>query len=317
MSKSSNKLLKTLLFIGSTAGAIYLFNKHINDSSLQKNKLKIKEDSFFEWILGKIYYQKTGSGEPLLLIHDFSHCDSSYEWSKLVDSLSETHTVYTVDLLGCGRSDKPQITYTNFLYVQMITDFIRNIIGENTTIITSGFSSSLSIMSCTYDSSLIDKLIFINPTDISTNNSTCTKYAAAVKELLELPLIGAFIYNILTSRNNMDTHLTEKYVYNPFLINTDLIDTYYESAHRGNSNGRYVLSSYIANYMSANLTHGLKSINKEILIIGGEHAVDIETNISEYKKLNDKIISTIIPKTKKIPHFESPEKVLTEIKNFL
>lgn len=317
MSKSFQKFFKTLFIIGSTAGAIYCFNKHINDSAISKNKLKVKKGSFYEWKHGNIYYQKSGSGNPILLIHDFSHCGSSYEWSRIVDSLSETNTVYTIDLLGCGRSDKPQMTYTNFLYVQMITDFIKNVIGEKTTVITSGFSSSLSIMSCAYDSSIIDKLVFINPSDMASITKESTKSFRIFKELLKLPLIGTFIYNHFTSRTNIDNYLTEKYVYNPFLINTDMIDTYYEAAHRGKGNGKYVLSSHIANYMNANLAHGLKTIDQDILIIAGEHENNIETIIEQYKDITEDIQSVIIQKTKKIPHFEAPETVLEEIKSFL
>lgn len=317
MSKSSHKLFKTILLIGSAVGAIYCFNKHINDSSLSKGKLKTKKGSYYEWKHGNIYYQKSGSGNPILLIHNFSHCGSSYEWSKLVDSLSETNTVYTVDLLGCGQSDKPQMTYTNFVYVQMITDFIKNVIGEKTTVITSGFSSSLSIMSCAYDNSIIDKLVFINPSDMEELTKKSTKYSLIFKELLELPLIGTFLYNLFTSRNNIDNYLTEKDVYNPFLINTDMIDTYYEAAHRGKGNGKYVLSSHIANYMNANLAHGLKTIDKDILIIAGEHENNIETIIKQYKDIKEDIKSTFIPKTKKIPHFEAPKLVLEEIKSFI
>ena len=52
------------------------------------------------------------------------------------------HTVYTIDLLGFGRSEKPNLTYTNYLYVQLVTDFIQNIIGEKTDIIASNESIS-------------------------------------------------------------------------------------------------------------------------------------------------------------------------------
>lgn len=84
-----------------------------------------------------------GTGSPILLIHDTLPGASGYEWSKIEDELAIDHTVYTVDLLGCGRSDKSSITYTNFVYVQMISDFIKKIIGQKTDVIASGFSGSL------------------------------------------------------------------------------------------------------------------------------------------------------------------------------
>ena len=73
-------------------------------------------------VLAIFTIQKKGTGSPILLIHDALPGASGYEWSKIEDELAVDHTVYTVDLLGCGRSDKPSITYTNFVYVQMICD---------------------------------------------------------------------------------------------------------------------------------------------------------------------------------------------------
>ena len=56
---------------------------------------------------GNIYYTKCGSGKPLLLIHDLHFASSGYEWESIREQLSRSYTVYTLDLLGCGRSEKP------------------------------------------------------------------------------------------------------------------------------------------------------------------------------------------------------------------
>ena len=61
----------------------------------------------------------------MLLLHDLHCASSGREWQYIEDTLAQDHTVYTLDLLGCGRSDKPAITYTNFLYVQLIVTFIK------------------------------------------------------------------------------------------------------------------------------------------------------------------------------------------------
>lgn len=56
--------------------------------------------------------------------------------------LEKQHTVYTIDLLGCGRSEKPYLTYTNYLYVQLITDFVKEVIKDTPTVIATGSSIS-------------------------------------------------------------------------------------------------------------------------------------------------------------------------------
>lgn len=318
MSKTSNKLLKALLLVGTAASTIYLFNKYVSDFSTSKNKLLVKKDSYFNWKFGRVYYEKSGSGTPLILIHDFSHCGSSYEWSKIKDSLSESFTVYTIDLLGCGRSDKPQINYTNFIYVQLINDFIKEVVKEdNISMIASGFSTSIAIMTSVYVQKSINKLILINPTSISSLSGECTQSEKLCKKILELPLLGTFIYNLLTTKYQLDKEITENMIHNPFLIDHDMIDTYYEAAHRGKGNGKYILSSYISKYMNANISHGLEQLDHDLLIIGGSFENNISNIIEEYQNITPSIESEIIQDTKHLPHFEKPIATINRIKSFL
>ena len=161
--QARNFLLLTTL----TAISIYGINKTISVTSNMKNLLKTDHGKFFNWRYGNIFYTKQGKGTPLLLIHDLNPSSSSYEWEKIRKHLSKKYTVYALDLLGCGRSDKPNMTYSNFLYVQLITDFIKTIIGSKTDIVATGESSSFTLMACNMNPDHFNKIIIINPTDLS------------------------------------------------------------------------------------------------------------------------------------------------------
>ena len=127
--KKKNPVKNLVLFSGLTAAAMAGINQYIFMSAVSKNALSTDHDLYYDWKLGKIYFTKEGTGNPLLLIHELDSMSCDFEWKKIRKKLSKNHTVYTIDLLGCGRSEKPNFTYTNFLYVQLITDFIKNIIG--------------------------------------------------------------------------------------------------------------------------------------------------------------------------------------------
>ena len=43
--------------------------------------------------------------------------------------LARRNTVYTIDLLGFGRSDRPAIRYSARLYISLISDFVSRVIG--------------------------------------------------------------------------------------------------------------------------------------------------------------------------------------------
>ena len=103
---------------------MHTVNKLVYYISTVDNLLDYNKYNYYEWRFGKIAYKKQGTGTPILLIHDLNVGSSFYEWNNIVNHLSKTNTVYTIDLLGCGCSDKPNFTYTNFLYVQMISDLL-------------------------------------------------------------------------------------------------------------------------------------------------------------------------------------------------
>ena len=52
-----------------------------------------------------IHYLQQGSGKPIILVHGFA--GSTYTWRKLIPLLADRYTVYALDLLGFGLSDKP------------------------------------------------------------------------------------------------------------------------------------------------------------------------------------------------------------------
>ena len=126
MKKSRHKIITASILFSIATGIIYVINRLIFGTAVLKEMLKSTANNYYNWRFGKIYYKKIGTGTPVLLVHDLTVYSSAYEWNKIVDKLAENHTVYTIDLLGCGRSDKQRITYTNYLYVQIISDFIKN-----------------------------------------------------------------------------------------------------------------------------------------------------------------------------------------------
>jgi pimeloyl-ACP methyl ester carboxylesterase len=57
----------------------------------------------------RLYYYAAGTrggGEPIVLLHGFP--TASHLWSRMVPHLPDGHRVVVVDLLGYGRSDRPQ-----------------------------------------------------------------------------------------------------------------------------------------------------------------------------------------------------------------
>jgi pimeloyl-ACP methyl ester carboxylesterase len=58
----------------------------------------------------RIAYLDIGQGSPVILIHGFG--GSLWQWEYQQDTLSRSHRLITLDLIGSGFSDKPDIGYT-------------------------------------------------------------------------------------------------------------------------------------------------------------------------------------------------------------
>ena len=317
MKKNKHKLLTTSILFALATGIIYVINRLVFATAVLKNLLKSSADNYYNWRFGKVYYKKKGHGSPVLLIHDLTVYSSAYEWNKVVNELAETHTVYAIDLLGCGRSEKPRITYTNYLYVQLIADFIKNVIGEKADVIASGYSGSFTVLASYTNPEFISKIILINPPSLASLNKVPSKRSKLYKFILEFPIFGTLIYNIKTCQSNIQLLFTEKYLYNPFSVTPEMVDTYYEAAHKSLSNSKFLLSSLVAGYTNNNITHALKEINQSVTIVYCEGETDSEKIAESYTTCNPAIESCMLKHAKHLPQLETPGKLLEILNIYL
>jgi len=306
-----------IILTGLVTVSIHIINRIEYSRATIKNVLACSENNYYEWRFGKVRYIKKGSGSPLLLLHDLSVGSSSYEFNQMIDSLSKDHEVYALDFLGYGLSDKPNITFTNFLYVQMITDFVKNVIGKKTDVIATGDSCPITVMTCHNNPEVFGKLVFINPQSIYQLNQIPSKQTKLLKFLIETPILGTFVYNMLTTKNAFEKSFREEYFSNPYNIEEKDILSYYEAAHTPDYNSKYAFASHLGRYTNINILHALKEINHSISIIAGEDKKDNKTIVENYVYYNSAIETAFIENTKQLPHMENPEKVLEQLEMFL
>lgn len=312
---TKNKVM-TLLALSSGAAAVTAFiNKYIKLSSTSKNLMTEPHSLCFKWRLGNIHYTKTGSGKPILLVHDLNFASSGYEWNQLIGRLKSHYTVYTIDLLGCGRSEKPNLTYTNYLYVQLLSDFIKSEIGHRTNIIATGASCSIAIMACNNNAELFDQIMLINPESLMSCGQVPGKNAKIYKIILDLPIVGTLLYHIASSHSFIQNAFHERYFYNPYSARPNYIEHYVESAHLGEY-PKAVFSSLECGYTKCNISNALKKIDNSIFIVGGAEETCIKEIADEYKLYNPAVESSFIQKTKHLPQLEEPDKVMDLITMF-
>lgn len=294
------------------AASIHAINMVIHHLSTKFHLLDRENEDEFEWRFGKIHYRKCGKGKPLLLLHDLSPASSSLEWDYVIPILAKTHTVYSVDLLGCGKSDKPNLTYTNFLYVQMISDFIKHVIHEPADIIASGSTAPFVVMANTANQEITDKMIFINPQCLHDLAKIPSKRSKLLYHFISMPLLGTFLYNILFCRKQISAYV-KKFFYDSTQIDEVMLDSCLEAAHADHMHSRYLFASIKGNYTKVNITPFLSKITNSVFIITGESEPAFKEIADEYQKFLPSIEIVEIRESKKFPHIEKSEEFCEQI----
>lgn len=308
------KLTTCALLGGTVAGMMHVVNRLVYYISTIDNLLYHKDEKYYDWRFGRIFYTKQGSGSPILLIHDLNVISSSYEWNEIVETLSQTNTVYTIDLLGCGRSDKPNLTYTNYLYVQLITDFIKHIICSKTDVIATGESGTFVLMACVNDNTVIDKVMLVNPQNLVTLAKIPTKRTKLLRHFISTPIIGTFAYNMLINKRTIEDSFRTQYYYDQNKIEERSIMTYFESSQKSNTRSKYLYASMKSRFTNANVMHCLKELTNSIFIIVGNANPENGLTANQYQNQLPSIEIVGIDKTKHLPQMESPKEFIDQIR---
>lgn len=312
----NKKIKKLFAFAALTTTGIYFINRALNYTATLKNLVNDDHGLYYGWKNGDVYYTVSGKGSPVLLIHDLHPASSLAEWSKMVKKLEKEHQVFCVDLPGCGRSDKPAITYTNYFFVQFVNDFIRDIIGEKTTVVATGASGSFTIMAKAMNPENFENVILINPESLSALAKQPDKCKLAYKHLLDCPIFGTFAYNVEMHEKNINRLFEEVFYSRLSLISTKMEDIYFESAHIGNGTGRFLLSSIRANYTNISISHVLPKMD-HLYLIGCRDLPGSISIMDEYKQKNDSIDVGYVSHAKYLPQLEVPDKLYDTLHMFL
>lgn len=89
----------------------------------------------------KIHYIDEGSGEPILFLH--GNPTSSYLWRNIIPYLTPLGRCIALDLIGMGKSDKPDIEYRFFDHLKYVEGFIEKMGLKNITFVVHDWGSAI------------------------------------------------------------------------------------------------------------------------------------------------------------------------------
>ena len=89
----------------------------------------------------RMHYIEEGNGDPVLFLH--GNPTSSYLWRNIIPHVQAQARCIALDLIGMGKSDKPDIDYSFFDHSKYVEGFIETLGLHNLTLVIHDWGSAL------------------------------------------------------------------------------------------------------------------------------------------------------------------------------
>jgi pimeloyl-ACP methyl ester carboxylesterase len=241
-------LLKGFLLGGAAVGLPALANALVARRSRRLDPPGWGRTRRFAWRLGDVSYQMLGEGEPILVLHSFGPGHDSEEWHTVAEILAYDHRVYAVDLLGWGLSHRPGLTYDDELYIELIRDFLADVVGERSVVAAAGLSAAYAVQVAVDHPELVTALALVTPSGIEVHGDEPDIKDALLYGLLRLPVIGTSALNLYTSRAAIQHHLRREIDGAPERVDARLVEHHHRSSHQPGSHS--ALAAYLCGYLN-------------------------------------------------------------------
>ncbi|CAF2166059.1 hypothetical protein YC2023_090785 [Brassica napus] len=134
----------------------------------------------------------TPASQTVLLVHGFGA--SIPHWRRNINALSKHHTVYAIDLLGFGASEKPPgFSYTMESWAELILNFLEEVVQKPTVLIGNSVGSLACVIAASEESQrdLVRGLVLLNCAGGMNNKAVFDDWR--IKLLMPLLLLIDFL----------------------------------------------------------------------------------------------------------------------------
>ncbi len=262
---------------------------------------------------GDLAFTVAGSGTPILLLHGLGAGRSMAEWRRVFEPLSAKHTVYALDFPGWGLSDANREGYNATDFAEVITNFIRDIIGAPTIVLAAGEAGVFAALAAR-GGAPIQSLILSCPVPPALDAPSGESRAEAMLQramsgnLLSAPILGTAALNWNRSRARLAQFaLSHGFFDKEFGARESLL--WHVAAHqKGTETGQ---KSLLQGAFGCDWRAAWSGIAVPSLLIWGRNALrEGYASVPEWLTLRPDAHLEVVENALVFPHLEQPERFL-------
>jgi pimeloyl-ACP methyl ester carboxylesterase len=280
--------------------------------------------TYWQWRGHSIYYVRSGTGcvdrPPLLLIHGFGA--STDHWRKNISGLDKDFEVWAIDLLGFGRSAKPELQYSGDLWRDQLHDFIASVIKRPAVLAGNSLGGYVALCVAAQRPASAAGLILINsagpfsePQPAPDAPPLQKAVSAAAKALFQQDWASFLLFQYVRQRSTIRKTLEKVYLDQSAITDQLVEEIYLPSCDRGAAK---VFASVFRTPQGEKIDVLLSQLTCPLLMLWGEgdpwmNSTQRSAKFRQhYRQLTEHFI-----KAGHCPHDEVPEQVNDLIREWI
>jgi pimeloyl-ACP methyl ester carboxylesterase len=300
---------------GAAIGGVAAYNFLAERRAPQLPELPGATPGHLDWRGHRIAYTQQGAGPAVLLVHSIGVWGWSYEWRHNVQALAGRYTVYTLDLLGFGRSDRPAVHYTPRLYLALVRDFVRRVAGGSAALVAAGLSAAYAAELAAADPARFPLLVMVTPPGLTQLRTRPTATSGAGRQLVSTPVLGTAAWNARVTRGALERQLRTAY-YRDGRVSEELVAAALATTHQPGA--KYAPAAWQANQLNLDIRGALRRLHQPSLLVWGAQAEQHPAEESfGYRALKRDLKVAILDPAGDLPHEEQPEAFDEVVGEFL
>lgn len=264
-----------------------------------------------------IHYVRAGEVHPgrppLLLVHGFGA--STDHWKKNIAALQEEFEVWAIDLLGFGRSAKPQLTYSGELWRDQLHDFIQTVVQRPVVLVGNSLGGYASLcVAAQRPESAVGVILLNSAGPFSEGQPTAppTPFQQTVRWFIGQSWVSWLIFQNLRRKTTIRKTLRRVYLDQSAVTDELVEDIYRPSCDHG---AFEVFSSVFKTPQGAKVDALLSELNHPLLLLWGEADpwMRVQERSNRFRQ-HYPLLTEHFLKAGHCPHDEVPDQVNTLIR---
>ena len=278
----------------------------------------------WQWRDQSIYYVKAGQRQgqrpPLLLVHGFGA--STDHWRKNVAELQQDFEVWAIDLLGFGRSAKPEMQYSGDLWRDQLYDFITEVIQAPAVVAGNSLGGYACLCVAAQRSDAVQGLVLLNsagPFTSSTPTPAKPTLGRAIRQTIQSvllqPVPSYLLFQYSRRRSTIRKTLEKVYLDKTAVTDQLVEDIYRPSCDRG---AAQVFASIFKSPQGEKVDVLLQQLACPLLMLWGEGDPWMNTRerSAKFKQYYPHLTEHYL-QAGHCPHDEVPEQVNALLKDWV